>query len=233
MYVDASGWFLKLLIHNNYKNSGQNPFDQVGIMEVVPTGYYLPDRDRHSESSDDERAARARPNRSTTAKSRKSRAPSGRRTGSGRRGSTSEKNYADEMRQIVKVLERKKKEAVAGEKFELAKQLKTAMDKIKAAQDEVDKLERDKREAAEEEDFDRAQDCKDSILALRTSLYADANLLKLLTPDERRLLGLVDPDRPRPPPESRPKPTCKLQSLPAPPFFSVTHAFACCGFTLH
>lgn len=36
IYVDASGWFLKLLVHNNYKNHVLNEFDQVSALSLLP-----------------------------------------------------------------------------------------------------------------------------------------------------------------------------------------------------
>lgn len=46
---------------------------------------------------------------------------------------------------------------------------------------------------------------KDKLVAIRTSIYADPSLHLLLNQEEKATLGLLDPSRPRPPPEEREK----------------------------
>lgn len=97
---------------------------KVGILEVVPSGYYVPSREDvsseggsgdESDEVDEEAAAKAHRARRMSM----------------------DVNYSEELRHIVKVLERKKKEAVRGERFEEAKDIKHAVNKIKKAEEDV------------------------------------------------------------------------------------------------
>ena len=75
IYVDSSGWFLKLMIHDNFRNANQNQYDQVeihlsacsreaerqllfiiqvGIVNIIATGYYLPEKDSDTSETDSE-----------------------------------------------------------------------------------------------------------------------------------------------------------------------------------
>uniref|UniRef100_A0A914XAP4 UVR domain-containing protein n=1 Tax=Plectus sambesii TaxID=2011161 RepID=A0A914XAP4_9BILA len=199
IYVDTNGWFLRLVLGENYPNQEQNPCNQVGIVSVTLLGYYLPseaDPDipvklvskRSDSASRSRRSSSAKRKSSATSKSSKSsrdtdtpvlRLPSG----------DGDRSYAEEMRQIVKTIEKKKKTAVQDENFGYAKKAKYAKHRLEKAIDDLDGLEQSKREAIEDEDFDRAQELKEEMKALRASVYSDIKLQQLLNDDEISVLG--------------------------------------------
>jgi len=80
--------------------------------------------------------------------------------------------------------------SVSAERFDVARRLKAAMEQLHAAGEQLARLQLDKRRAVTAEEYGRAGDLKTKEDQLRTRIYRELSVERLLKPLEVRAVGI-------------------------------------------
>jgi len=158
VHVDAEGQYVRVLIHKSHPNKF-NTYNQASIMAFNVIGDSLSNFHRNYNNQSDE----------------------------------SKQNYISpmddiafdmyqdpEVAEIIRRLDKRKKEAVRDENFDLAKRMKQAIADLQKVGEKLARYELDKRRAVENEDYDLAKSKKAQMEEYRSKVYEQLQKYNLL-----------------------------------------------------
>ncbi|CAD5115537.1 DgyrCDS4504 [Dimorphilus gyrociliatus] len=202
VHVDATGVFVKFVIHKNYINKF-NLYNQVGLIALNIIGSKIDDplepNFNDPRASVDPAAAGVynRPDYISPLED------------------LAFDMYQDpEIAQIIRKLEVKKQAAVLNERYEPANKLKNVIAELQKVGEKLGKYQVEKRAAVECEDYEKAAQKKAQMDEYRNNIYGELQLHQLLRIDDEpiRDISSAEPPPPAPPPR-----LAELPNSPAPP----------------
>ncbi|XP_018647962.1 hypothetical protein Smp_178710 [Schistosoma mansoni] len=161
VHIDASGSYIQLFLHKNHPNN-LNLYSQVGIVAINLIGDFI---DRNGQSdSDDSPVGLFRPDYIPPTED------------------LAFDMYQDpEVANIIRRLEKQKRLAVKAERFDQAQGIRDAITQLHQVGEHLGRLALEKQQAVEEENYEQAKLKKNQITEMRTNLYRDIDLMKLLS----------------------------------------------------
>nr|CAH8828163.1 unnamed protein product [Trichobilharzia regenti] len=165
VHIDATGSFIQLFLHKNHPNS-LNLYDQVGIVAINVIGDFV-NRNLHSDP-EDYSATIYKPDYIPPTED------------------LAFDMYQDpEVANIIRRLEKQKRVAVKAELFDQAQSIRDAIIQLQQVGERLGGLALEKQQAVEEENYEQAKLKKNEMTEIRTNLYRDIDLMKLLSAEDQ------------------------------------------------
>ncbi|KAK4472787.1 hypothetical protein MN116_004006 [Schistosoma mekongi] len=161
VHIDASGSYIQLSVYKNHPNN-LNLYSQVGIVAINIIGDFV--RKGTQSDSDDSPVSLFRPDYIPPTED------------------LAFDMYQDpEVANIIRRLEKQKRLAVKAERFDQAQSIRDAITQLHQVGERLGRLTLEKQQAVEEENYEEAKLKKNQITEIRTNLYRDIDLTKLLS----------------------------------------------------
>ncbi|CAH8457851.1 unnamed protein product [Schistosoma turkestanicum] len=161
VHLEASGSYIQLSLHKNYPNS-LNAYSQVGIVAINVIGDFI---DKNGQSdSDDSTVGFCRPDYIPLTED------------------LAFDMYQDpEVANVIRRLEKQKRVAVKAERFDQAQSIRDAIIQLHQVGERLGILALEKQQAVEEENYEQAKLKKNQMTEIRTNIYRDIDIMKLLS----------------------------------------------------